>query len=430
LKALAQLAFALAGIHVGGAHVSPVGYAPTWSPTADRIAFVTRGDLWVMDADGSHRALLVREAGDPAWSPNGRRIAFVRDGYVWTVRVDGLDERRLGRGAHPAWRPDATRIAFDRDGRIFSVRWEGGDLRLVGEGTEPAFSPTGALAVVRNGAVVAGGKIVGEGSAPTWAPDGRRLAYVRGDTIVVSGRAVGRGRQPAWRPPRRTAELLPDFDQRAPTGLTIAGKSGRWLLGFTSLVDNVGLGPAILTGARPPGAQRMTAAQHVRLANGNTRVYPAAGQLRFTNSPPHYHWHYMRFDTYELRTPDGRTIVSDRKSGFCLADHYGLAPGSFPNRRPRFLGNCAQGNPLATHVLQGTSRGYTDRYPAFFHGQNVDITRVPPGIYVLVHRANPSLLLHELRYENDAASVRIRLGRAAGRPTVTVLRRCETSAGC
>ena len=27
----------------------------------------------------------------------------------------------------------------------------------------------------------------------------------------------------------------------------------------------------------------------------------------------------------------------------------------------------------------GTTPGYTDRYPAFFHGQNVDITNVPPG---------------------------------------------------
>jgi Lysyl oxidase len=138
----------------------------------------------------------------------------------------------------------------------------------------------------------------------------------------------------------------------------------------------------------------------------------------------------MRFDVFELRTPDGRTIVSDRKSGFCLADHYGIAPGTWPDRRPRFLGDCEQGNPHATYVLEGTSRGYTDRYPAFFHGQNVDITRVPPGIYVLVHRANPNLLLHELRYENDAASVRIRIGRQLGRPTVIVLRRCDASASC
>jgi dipeptidyl aminopeptidase/acylaminoacyl peptidase len=430
MKALASVAFALMGIHVGPTEVSSIGYAPAWSPAGDRIAFVTRRDVWVMDADGTHRALLVKRAKDPAWAPNGRRLAFTRDGYVWTVRIDGLDERRLGRGANPAWRPDSARIAFDRDERIYSVRWEGGDLQLVGPGTQPAFSAGGKLAVVQDGVVVTDGKVVGEGSGPTWAPDGKRLAYARNGRIFVGRQAFGRGTQPAWRPPLRTRELLPDFDQRAPDGLTITGEPGRWLLGFTSLVDNIGLGAAVITGARRPGAPRMTATQHVRLTNRNTRRYAEAGQLRFTNSPPHYHWHYMRFDVFQLRTLDGRTVVSDRKSGFCLADHYGIAPGTWPRRRPRFLGSCEQGNPYATHVLQGTSRGYTDRYPAFFHGQNVDITHVPPGIYVLVHRANPSLLLHELRYENDAASVRIRIGRYLGRPTVTVLRRCDASASC
>ena len=64
----------------------------------------TRGDLWVADADGTHRARLVARADQPAWGPNGRRLAFVRDGWVWTIRADGLDERKLAPGAHPTGR--------------------------------------------------------------------------------------------------------------------------------------------------------------------------------------------------------------------------------------------------------------------------------------------------------------------------------------
>src|SRR4051794_27154938 len=78
MNALAALAFALAGIHVGHARVLHVGYAPAWNPSGERIAFVTRGDLWTVDADGRHRAKIVDDADDPAWSPNGRRIAFTR----------------------------------------------------------------------------------------------------------------------------------------------------------------------------------------------------------------------------------------------------------------------------------------------------------------------------------------------------------------
>jgi hypothetical protein len=78
----------------------------------------------------------------------------------------------------------------------------------------------------------------------------------------------------------------------------------------------------------------------------------------------------------------------------------------------------------------GTTPGYTDRYPAFFHGQNVDISGVPTGIYVLTHRVNASMQLRELRYDNDAASVRIRIAWVRGYPTVRVLRSCPATPTC
>ena len=429
MNALAALAFALAGIHVGGDRVMQVGYAPAWNPSGDRIAFVTHGNLWTADADGTHRAQLVEEADDPAWSPNGRRIAFTRKSFVYTVRADGLDERKLARGAHPSWSPHGERIALDRDDEIVTLRWYGGAVKAAGAGIDPAYGPDGRLAVVVDGQVTVGGNAIAEGASPAWSPRGE-LAYVRGNTIYVNEKVVHRGAQPAWKPAKRAHELLPDFDQRAPTDLTVAGGPGRWLIGFTSLVDNVGIGPSIITGVRAPGATRMIGTQHVHLANGNTRIYRAVAQIRYTNSPPHHHWHLMRFDSFELRTLDGSTLVRDRKSGFCLADHWGAAPGSWPGRRPHFLGDCDQFHPESRTVTMGTTPGYTDRYPAFFHGQNVDITGVPAGVYDVMHRVNASMLLRELRYDNNAASTRIRLAWVSGTPHVTVLRSCQGSPAC
>ncbi len=429
MNALAALAFALFGIHVGAQRVLPVGYAPAWRPDGQRIAFVTRGDLWVADADGSHRGRLLDDADQPAWSPNGRRLAFTRGGSVWTVRADGLDARQLGPGSHPAWSPDGERLAFDRGGRVITVRWYGGNARIAGAGEDPAYGPNGQLAVVQDGQIVVRGNVVGSGTEPAWSPSGR-LAWTSGDTIYVDGRAVHRGEQPAWRPAARVRELLPDFDQRPPTDLQIAGGPDRWLLGFTSLVDNIGRGPAVLAGARAPGQKRMTGTQRVRLANGRVRTYDHVARLRYTNSPPHHHWHLMRFDSFELRTLDGHVLVRDRKSGFCLADHWGAAPGVWPGRHPHFLGDCGQYRPEATRVVMGTTPGYTDRYPAFFHGQNVDITGVAAGTYDLTHRVNAGMELHELRYDNDAASVRMRLTWRNGYPKVRVLRRCPATASC
>jgi hypothetical protein len=80
--------------------------------------------------------------------------------------------------------------------------------------------------------------------------------------------------------------------------------------------------------------------------------------------------------------------------------------------------------------VEGTSLGYTDRYPAFFHGQNVDLSNVPAGVYDLVHRTNSNLYLRELRYENNAASVRMKLSWRAGVPTVRVLRTCNATPIC
>jgi hypothetical protein len=384
----------------------------------------------VADSNGTHRSLLVRVADQPAWSPNGRRLAFVRGGSVWTIRADGLDERRLARGAHPDWSPDGRRLAFDRDGETYTARWwYGGTQKHAGTGTDPSYAPDGRLAVVRDGQIFVGGNAVAVGESPDWSPDGR-LAWVRDGKIYVAGQLYHRGLQPAWRPALRVRELLPDFEQRAPSGLVIAGGPGRWLLGFTSLVDNLGPGSSVLVGVRSPGQELMNGTQRVRLANGLTRVYRNVAQFRYTNSPPHHHWHLMRFDSFELRALDGRTLVRDRKSGFCLADHWGAAPGSYPNRHPVFLGDCEQFHPEATHVTMGTSPGYTDRYPAFFHGQNIDITGVPTGVYVLMHRVNASMRLRELRYSNDAASVRIRLTWHAGTPRVAVLRTCQSTATC
>lgn len=80
---------------------------------------------------------------------------------------------------------------------------------------------------------------------------------------------------------------------------------------------------------------------------------------------------------------------------------------------------------------EGSHRGLlVTQYPAFFRGQNVDITGVPAGTYVLTHRTKASMRLRELRYDDDAASVRIRLTWRKGYPTVRVPRSCPATANC
>jgi hypothetical protein len=175
----------------------------------------------------------------------------------------------------------------------------------------------------------------------------------------------------------------------------------------------------------------MRADQIVQIRSNGIRVYRGIGRIRFVNDPPHHHWHLMRFQEFELRRASDYAVVErDRKTGFCLRDLHRRAR---PRARPHFAENCGQWRSGRMSVEMGTSVGYTDLYPAHFHGQNLDLTGVRAGVYVLVHRVNASRRIHELRYDNNAASVRIRIGWPDGRrraPSVRVLRSCPSSERC
>jgi dipeptidyl aminopeptidase/acylaminoacyl peptidase len=58
--------------------------SPRWSPDGKRIAYVTGGQIWVMDPDGDDPKQVTSistGAGNPVWSPDGRWIAFSSEVY-------------------------------------------------------------------------------------------------------------------------------------------------------------------------------------------------------------------------------------------------------------------------------------------------------------------------------------------------------------
>jgi hypothetical protein len=63
-------------------------------------------------------------------------------------------------------------------------------------------------------------------------------------------------------------------------------------------------------------------------------------------------------------------------------------------------------------------------------GQYIDVTGLPPGRYLLVHRVNGDRELREASYANNAASALVELQRSGGRATVTVVATCPDSARC
>ena len=153
------------------------------------------------------------------------------------------------------------------------------------------------------------------------------------------------------------------------------------------------------------------------------RRYPLRTPLRYVHSETHEHWHLPGFERYELRRADGTLVGRDHKSGFCLRDAYETRA---LDRRPVWTSECARGRPRARSVREGISVGFGDDYVPLKEGQPIDVTHLPAGRYVLVHRANPDRVLRERSYANNAASGLIAL---AGR-RVVLLRRCPDSARC
>jgi hypothetical protein len=232
----------------------------------------------------------------------------------------------------------------------------------------------------------------------------------------------------------RPDEVLPDLDQVAPRTLSVVVEEGRERLVFISAVENVGRGPLVVVGRRGETLEpEMSARQVIRRAGGGTTEYPLRMPLEYVVSETHEHWHLLGFESYELRTPAGEPLGRDRKTGFCLGDRYDAGNERIPGEPPfpAWTQNCGKEQPERLRILQGISPGYGDDYVPRLEGQYVDVTDVPAGRYVLVHRANPEGDVRESDYENNAASVLLQLRRpAAGPPEVRVLATCQASERC
>jgi Tol biopolymer transport system component len=109
---------------------------PTWSPNSGRLAYAEQLEIdrpsqpgsnrvFVVNADGSGRRLLVASAAEPAWSPDGSRIAYIAyaspladTGQVAVIGLDGAGARRVTSGGAPetgpVWSPNGRVIAFVR----------------------------------------------------------------------------------------------------------------------------------------------------------------------------------------------------------------------------------------------------------------------------------------------------------------------------
>jgi len=169
-----------------------------------------------------YRMQLIEGAEFPRWSPNGEFIAFLRredlGGRYWRANELWIMDRKGERARkfytgnfynpHVSWSLDSRLVAFEVDENgerfIYTVDWKFGRIKQLVHGDGPAFSPTSNRLVFRRRDSSQTGKLDivyrinsdGSGlgaiarvpierrqrtytylSAPSWAPDGTRVAF-------------------------------------------------------------------------------------------------------------------------------------------------------------------------------------------------------------------------------------------------------------
>ena len=182
-------------------------FLPAYSPDGTRLAFMSPRDgnpeIYVLNRDGSGLRRLTNHPGidvSPTWSPNGAQIAFVSDRsgtpQIYVVGTDGLNLRRLTSDSYadrPTWSPAPfNEIAYAaRTG-------PGYDIKILDLATSQIRQITFSE---------------GSNESPTFAPNGRHLAFTTTRwgkaqiaTVGRDGKEVrritssGNNQFPAWSP--------------------------------------------------------------------------------------------------------------------------------------------------------------------------------------------------------------------------------------
>lgn len=203
----------------------------------------------------------------------------------------------------------------------------------------------------------------------------------------------------------RTDLLLPDMSIKTPVQLYIAGNQSSKKLRFNTTFVNLGPGPLEVLGHSDLENGLTHAAQYI-FAKGAPGEYRNIGS--FELHPTHNHWHVANHVRYQLwsinEQGQEQTMLADTgKMSFCLWDEHTndlTIPGA-PQTRVYAR--------ICNRVTQGMSVGWGDTYAANVDGQELDITNIPDGEYILRFEVNPDRKIYEVTYDNNLGELRVKI---------------------
>jgi Tol biopolymer transport system component len=216
--------------HSTASYAPDMARFPTWSPDSRKIAFADgAAGINVVNIDGTGLTR-ISDAGDtPAWSPGGKRIALTgfsegQAASIYAIRPDGRGKQLIagpnvwGSAEYPAWSPDGGVLAFavqsppdstPRAGDLGLISEYGGHVRYVlrrqnafpyswrGTKLAVAYDPIYSDGVQPHIVAILDTKTfklrrLHAGTHPSFAPNGRRLAFsYRGNIWIIAANGGG-----------------------------------------------------------------------------------------------------------------------------------------------------------------------------------------------------------------------------------------------
>lgn len=208
--------------------------------------------------------------------------------------------------------------------------------------------------------------------------------------------------------------LCPDITEEVPRHLNIQRAQKEEWLRFTSTHWNEGPGPLQIRGGGQTGPcviEEGGISYETVCTYSTQEILDPQGQVVYTQPagvalfhPTHSHWHQDQVADFVLRAGslDGPIAGQATKITYCLIDFdamTGLGPdGTYFD---------------CDSALQGISPGFGDEYHHATHGQEIEITHVPAGVYYLTHEADPSNKWLETSDANNFSWVKFTLSRDA-----------------
>ena len=165
---------------------------PAWAPDGGQLAFtrdlkrwwetdpnraVIRGEIWLVDSDGSglHR---LTDGHNPAWARDSvGRLAFFRGGNIVIANADGSGAERVIQ--LPPFDIDLGSLSWSSDGRTFVFHASNGDWLTLPDGSVMWYETETILFINADGS---GLRQLNDGgidaqASPSWSPDSRLIAY-------------------------------------------------------------------------------------------------------------------------------------------------------------------------------------------------------------------------------------------------------------